>query len=342
MIRRTTFCERPARGGSMTSTSGLPAVRDELAERQADVAREEANVVDLVALRVGDRVGDRLFDQFEAPDLGDARGHQQSDRADAAVQVVDALEAPQLRQLDRDSVEPLGHLGVRLKERLRGDPEAESAELLVEPVIAGEQLGLAAVRDLCGTLHPGPEHPVRGLRSFGESVAVKRARACHEPDLELAAAPALADHEVAQEALAAASVVRASAPVPGTTERPLRAPALPGLGGEQAVADLDDVVPAAGGVKAADEAPGRIGAERVLELVAVAPALDGRDDRLELVAVEPADPAQCLVDLRLLDLELALVRQNLPRGPGVVGRRRDPVRARLQDLDRPGLGVGAL
>ncbi len=93
MIRRTTFCDRPARGGSTIRTSGRPALLDELAQRQADVAGEEVGVVDLVGAGVGDRVGDRLLDDLEAPDLGDPRRDQQADRPDPAVEVVDALEA---------------------------------------------------------------------------------------------------------------------------------------------------------------------------------------------------------------------------------------------------------
>ena len=41
MIRRTTFCDSPARGGSITQTSGLPGLLDEVAHREPDVAGEE-------------------------------------------------------------------------------------------------------------------------------------------------------------------------------------------------------------------------------------------------------------------------------------------------------------
>ncbi len=43
-----------------------------------------------------------------------------------------------------------------------------------------------------------------------------------------------------------------------------------------------------------------------------------------------------------LDLELALVGEHLPRRARVVGDRRDAVGGGLEDLDRAGLGVGAL
>ena len=82
--------------------------------------------------------------------------------------------------------------------------------------------------------------------------------------------------------------------------------------------------------------------KEVLELVAVAPRLGRGDHRLELEALEPADAGQRLGDLLLLDLELALVGQHLPRRPGVVGDGRDAVRRGLEYVDRARLGVGAL
>ena len=115
------------------------------------------------------------------------------------------------------------------------------------------------------------------------------------------------------------------------------------LGGEQAVGDLDDVVPPARGVEAAHEVSViGVGAERVLELVAVAPLGDGGHDLLERVPIQLADPAQSVIDLLLLDLELALVAEDLPGCAGMLGERRDPLRTRLKDLDRSRLGVGAL
>ena len=55
-----------------------------------------------------------------------------------------------------------------------------------------------------------------------------------------------------------------------------------------------------------------------------------------------ADAPQRVVDLLLLDGELALVGQHLPRRAGMVGDRRDPLGARLEHLERARLGVAAL
>jgi len=83
-------------------------------------------------------------------------------------------------------------------------------------------------------------------------------------------------------------------------------------------------------------------AERVLELVAVAPLLQRGDDLVEREAVELADSPQRVVDLLLLDGELALVGQHLPRDARMIGARRDPLRAGLEHLQRARLGIGAL
>ncbi len=139
--RRTTFWLRPARGGSTTITSGRPGLLDELPERQPDVAGVEMRVVDLVEARVGDRVGDRVLDQLESPHLSGPRRHQQPDRSDPAEQVVDALVSHAARRNSIASrVELLGHLGIRLKERVRRDVKAHPAELLLEAIGAGQQL----------------------------------------------------------------------------------------------------------------------------------------------------------------------------------------------------------
>src|SRR5687767_6349739 len=87
--------------------------------------------------------------------------------------------------------------------------------------------------------------------------------------------------------------------------------------------------------------------ERVLHLVAVAPGILSRDDRLELEVLQPPDPAQGVVDEPVLQLQLALVAQWLPEGPGarltvVVAALRYPVGARLEHLGHARVRVIAL
>src|SRR5262249_12886059 len=114
------------------------------------------------------------------------------------------------------------------------------------------------------------------------------------------------------------------------------------LGGQQAVLGLNDLIPPPGGVKAADQVAATVGAERVLELVAIAPLFDRRDDRLRRGLAELADPLQRVAALRLLDLELALIRKDLPRRPRMRGAGLNPFGTGLKELDRAGFGVGAL
>ena len=82
--------------------------------------------------------------------------------------------------------------------------------------------------------------------------------------------------------------------------------------------------------------------ERVLELVAVAQLLLRRHDRLNRRVLESADARERVANLGLLLLELALVRQHLPRRARVGRHRLDAVGARLQQLDQLGLRPRAL
>jgi hypothetical protein len=83
-------------------------------------------------------------------------------------------------------------------------------------------------------------------------------------------------------------------------------------------------------------------AERVLELVAIAPLLQRGHDLLQLEAVELADPSQRVLDLLVLDPQLALVGQHLPRHPRMFRHRRYSLGARPQDLHHASVRVAAL
>src|SRR6201999_3344806 len=106
--------------------------------------------------------------------------------------------------------------------------------------------------------------------------------------LDLAGAPALADDEVAQNALAGGRVVGGDVLHPRPFAHPV-AGRVAGFRGELAVVDVDDQVPAAARVEAEGDAlvggPDGTLAEGVLELVAVPPLFEGADDRLHLEVV---------------------------------------------------------
>ena len=248
--------------------------------------------------------------------------------------------AAQLRELGRHLVQPLGHLGVGLEERLRAHEEVEPAHPLAQLRRAVEEHALTAGRALAELILAGPEQAVTA-NLVDQRVGVDGAGRGHKPHLQLAGAAALAHDQVAHQPALLPPVPRAQSlsarPCQHLLAHPVRA-----LGGEQAVIHRHDLVPAPGGMEATHELAAGPGAERVLELVAVAPLLDGGDDRLELEPLEPADPLQRLAHEPGLDLELTLVREHLPGGARVVGERRDAVGRRLDDLDRPRLGVRAL
>ena len=137
-------------------------------------------------------VGDRLGDALEPPDLARVGGEREADRADAAVEVEEALAPAEPGELAGDRVQALGHLGVGLEEGGVGDAEAKAAELL------GEVLGAEDAGGAVGAAGRALDHGVevdRRARDLG--------RRGDEPGLQLAGAPALADDEVAQDARSA-------------------------------------------------------------------------------------------------------------------------------------------
>ena len=148
-----------------------------------------------LALGVGDRVGDGVLDDLDADDLARVEREREADRADPAVEVVDALAAGQPGELGGRRVEPLGHLGVRLEEGLGRDLEAQGVaaelELLLDRLRALEQLVLAVARGLGNALGLGPDDAV-GRDRRAELVVGELALAGDEARLDLAGAAALA------------------------------------------------------------------------------------------------------------------------------------------------------
>ena len=139
-----------------------------------------------------------------------------------AVEVVHALPALQRRVLDDDLVQQLGHLGVRLEERLGGDPQVELAEALGQLGLAPHQLGLAARGRLREAARARPQHAGEALAERLAQRLRQRARlelavGRDDADLQLAGAPAFAHDEVAQ----ARAPVRIGAHRPAL-DRPVR------------------------------------------------------------------------------------------------------------------------
>src|SRR4029450_470806 len=132
-------------------------------------------------------------DDLHTPDLVGPAGEGEPEGADAAEEVEDALGAGQAGLLGGDPVEPLSHLRVGLEEGSVGDPEAKAAEFLLQEF---------------GAERPGA-HSRRAAGTFGDGVQVDgragdlRGRG-DEAALELAGAPPLADHEVAEDPSAGA------------------------------------------------------------------------------------------------------------------------------------------
>ncbi len=114
--RRTIFCERPARGGSTTTTSGLPAcsISGRTPVRALPAMKWAFSIPLRSALRSASAIASGTI---SSPQTSPASlGHRQPDRADPAVEVEDALAAAQAGELGGDRVEALGHLGVGLEE----------------------------------------------------------------------------------------------------------------------------------------------------------------------------------------------------------------------------------
>ena len=181
----------------MTTTSGLPAFST--SGRTPVRALPGMKWAFSIPLRLGVAlgVGDRLGDDLQPPDLAGAAGHRQPDRADPAVEVEEPLAAAQPGELGGDRVEALGHLGVGLEEGAVGDLQLAARRA---PRAGAPRRARRSAR----RCRPSrPRSPCGGRPGAWRSWA----GGGDEPGLDLAGAPALADDEVAQDALALAPVV---------------------------------------------------------------------------------------------------------------------------------------
>jgi hypothetical protein len=319
----------------------------QLVDRLADVAGEEGRVRDGVQLGVLDRAGDRLLDDLDSPHRQRLRRQREPERADAAVEIPDGLAAGQAGELARDLVQPLRHARVGLEERVGAHAEAQAEQLLLDRVVAPEQLD-RQVRHLGRGVVDRPEdraHLGEAPQHLDQVVAIELlALGCHELDERLARVAAFPDDEVAQVAGLLGLVVGREA----LLARPVThgiADRVAEVGGQPALLDLEHLVPAAGAVQAEGRPGGRRG-ERVLHLVAVVEDVVGRDDLLERRVVDAADPAQRLAHLRGLGGDLDRVVEIL-EAAAAAGRivragSLDVVRPGRQHLGRECLGEAAL
>ena len=151
-----------------------------------------------------------------------------------------------------DRVEALSHLGVRLEERLRRDPQVQFAELAPRSSssrrAARSPRRRARLRQRIGAC---PQQAVGGTACASDSPS-SRPGGGDQAHLELAGPPRLAHDEVAQKALVRAPIKRLE-PLRAAPFQHVAAGRVAGLGGEQAVVERDDLLPRAGGVEAADE-----------------------------------------------------------------------------------------
>ena len=205
-----------------------------------------------LSARVLDRVGDGGLDELDADDLARPRGEREADRADAAVEVEDALAAAQPGGLGGVAVEHLGHLRVGLEERLGRDQEAQVAELLVQLRRAGEQRRLAALRALAEPRGLGPEQARRRRRA---SISASASSLPGEVTSRTWSWPVRRPSRTTRLRRKPCCVRRSQAPRPCRAQlgQHLLARGVGALGGEHAVGQREDLVEAAGRVEAAHQ-----------------------------------------------------------------------------------------
>ena len=248
--------ESPLRGGSTTTTSGLPARSASSSIALPDLACEERRVRDPVQLGVLERAGDRLLGDLDPPHRERFARQREPDRARAAVEVVDRLLAGQARVLADEAVERLGHGRVRLEEGVRPDAEAKAEDLLFDRLLAPEELR-RQVRDLGrAVVHRVVDRPNlwEAAQRLDEGVGlVEAARRGHEDDQGLTGVAPFANDEVTEVAALVLLVVG----LEGVLARPVLdrvSDRVPEVGREPAARDVDHLVPAARAVEAEVEA----------------------------------------------------------------------------------------
>ena len=170
-----------------------------------------------------------------------------------------------------------------------------------------DDLRLAAAGGLGHALGARPQERVGGRRRGQLVDAELGARARDDARLHLPGAAPLAHDEVAEQA---GLDSRSHAVRPSSRHQALTASRTSSMRSEARMSCSTSSIRSQrpGAVEAEHELALLVLAERVLELVAVAELLHGGHDRLDRRALEAADALERVADLRLLLLELALVR----------------------------------
>ena len=238
MMRRTTFC-RQARAGRVDDDDvGAPAPSRPARAARAGRRRRRSARRSMPFARALSIASATACSTTSMPHSSPARARErQARRADAAVEVVDALPALERRELAGDAVEPLGHLGVRLEERLRRDREAQPARAprgsARRPTASIVRPPLRGLADAVG---PRPQQAVaaaRPRRALSTSISPGPV---HEAHADLPGPAPLADDEVAQQPGVRAAVERARGRCARAHASTALARLVAALGGEQAVA----------------------------------------------------------------------------------------------------------
>ncbi len=179
MIRRTTFCDSPARGGSTTSTSGRPArSTSSRSARRTSPAKKCALAISFRrALAIASATASRRS-RAPTPPRPAARAAARSCRSRSTGRRRAPSRAS--RAYSIASAYSRSAISVLVWKNASGEMrEAQPAELLLEPVRAGEQLGLAAL----GRLARRESSRVHSSPSSGSTAAASDSRSSSPSEL---------------------------------------------------------------------------------------------------------------------------------------------------------------
>ena len=226
----------------MTTTSALALLLEQRAHGGAHVAGVEARVVDAVgAWRSGSRRRPRARTHLDAHHLAGVQRQGQRDRADPAVEVEHPLAAGQAGRVERGArrgARPSPCWSGR-RRRARSRSAAVCRGSRAPRPAARRPLSWRVLPSRVVSATPaacGPEHASASSAAANSSLG-EGALAGDQPGLELARAPPLAHHEVAQEAAVVAPVVGRQ-PLLAAPGQHRRAQRVDALGGQDVVLDV--------------------------------------------------------------------------------------------------------